>query len=507
MKRPQIALVTVLCIALSACASVPFDYPKEHSVAIADTADTTIAQNVAEWTEAHDGLAGFYPLIEGMDAFGARLYLINAAERSIDLQYFLMKDDIAGRIVSAALLRAADRGVRVRFLLDDIFTTVADEVLARLDQHENIEVRLYNPVARGGALYLNFLVDFKRANRRMHNKSFTIDNQVTIVGGRNIAAEYFELKTGAEFLDFDMLAIGKVAADVSVTFDLFWNHEKAVPMAAFADKFDPEDFEEWRRDVEEQFRAADKTVYKRAKSTTLVAELVADIRPLYPSTYDVITDDPDKLVTDIEQEQQAVVNYLTEVAADAKSEVLVVTPYFVPLKSGVEFWRDLAAKGVRIVILTNSLASNNHTAVHSAYAKYRRPIVEAGIELYEARVDAVGAKADADMPEVLTLHSKAIIVDRETLFVGSLNLDPRSIEINAEMGILVNSSELAGELADLILEDLDEFAYRVELDESGKITWRGTIDGVEVVETKEPQTTGGQRFKAFMLKIVPDKQL
>jgi len=501
-----LALLTLL-VAISACASVPLDYPKERSVAIVDTSDTRIARDVAEWVEAYDDLSGFYPLVEGMDSFGARLYLIGAAERSIDLQYFLMKDDIAGRILAAALLRAADRGVRVRFLLDDVFTTVGDESLARLNQHENIEVRLFNPVARGGSGLLNFLSDFKRANRRMHNKSFTVDNQVTIIGGRNIAAEYFELKTEAEFLDFDILAVGEVASDVSETFDLFWNHEHSIPMAAFADKFDPAEFDDWRRNVEEQFQAADETVYKRAKTTALVTELISDKQLLFPSTYEVVTDDPDKLVNRIDEEQQVLVNYLTEIAEQAKSEVLVVTPYFVPMKTGVEFWRKLAATGIRIVILTNSLASNNHTAVHSAYAKYRRPIVEAGIELYEARVDAVGEKVDANAPDVLTLHTKAIIVDRETLFVGSLNLDPRSIEINAEMGILVTSAEMVGELATLVLEDLDEFAYRVEFDESGKIRWRGMIDGVEVIETKEPQTTSGQRFKAFMLKIVPDSQL
>ena len=216
-----------------------------------------------------------------------------------------------------------------------------------------------------------------------------------------------------------MVGAGPVAADVSAMFDSFWNHEKSVPMAAFADKLDPRDYAAWRQDVEEQFQVADKTVYKQTMSSRLVAELVDDIRPLYPSTYEVVTDDPDKLVNPISAEQQALVNYLAEIAEEASSEILVVTPYFVPLDSGVEFWRNVAAKDVRVVILTNSLASNNHTAVHSAYAKYRRPIVEAGIELYEARVDAVGENVDKDSPDVLTLHSKAIIIDRETLYVGS----------------------------------------------------------------------------------------
>jgi len=492
-----------LVLALSACASVPFDYPRQESHAFADTSGTMIAGDVAEWTAANDGMSGFYPLLEGMSSLGARLRLIAVAERSIDLQYFLMKDDIAGRIVSAALLRAADRGVRVRFLLDDVFTTMPDETLALLNQHENIEVRLYNPVARGGSGYLNFVTDFRRANRRMHNKSFTVDNQITIVGGRNIAAEYFELKTEAEFLDFDVVGIGPVAADVSTTFDRFWNHEKAIPVSAFADDVDADQYTAWRAHVEAQFRDADKTTYQRAKYDTLVTDLIDDNTLLFPSAYEVVTDDPEKLQTRIADEQQVLVNYLGQLAVNAEKEIIVVTPYFVPMPRGVEFWRELASSGLRVVLITNSLASTNHTAVHSAYSKYRRPIVEAGIELYEARVDAVGA-AEA---EALTLHSKAIIIDRKTFFVGSLNLDPRSVEINAEMGIVIDSPEMAGKLAHMVLEDLDEFAYRVRYDEKGKISWSATIDGVEVLETKEPQTTWGRRFTAFLLNIVPDHQL
>ncbi|MDH3714561.1 MAG: phospholipase D family protein [Gammaproteobacteria bacterium] len=507
MKRLRFAILAALCIAIGACASVPLDYPKEHSVAIADTSDTTIATDVMEWTDAHNGLSGFYPLVEGMDALGARLYLIEAAERSIDLQYFLMKDDTAGRIFSAALLQAADRGVRVRFLLDDVFSTVGDETLARLDQHESIEVRLYNPVARGGIPLLNFVADFKRANRRMHNKSFTVDNQVTIVGGRNIADEYFELKSDAEFLDFDVVAIGRVAADISATFDAFWNADSSVPMTAFAGKFDPDDFNAWKAALENDFRRADQSVYAAAMESELINDLVDDRISMHAATYEVITDDPSKLVTRISEEQQTLVNYLADVAKEAESEILVITPYFVPLDDGLAFWRSLTARGLRVTVVTNSLASNNHTAVHSGYSKYRRAIIEAGVELYEARVNAVAKPAGADGPDVLTLHTKAVVIDREKLFVGSLNLDPRSIDINAEMGILVNSPEMVAGLAGTFLEDLPEFAYRVELDERAKIIWRGNIDGVEVVETTEPQTSGWLRFKAFLMKIVPDSQL
>lgn len=507
MRSLRILVLLALSAGAGACASVPFDYPKDHSVAIASTTDTALAREVSAWVEAHGGESGFYPLIHGMDALGARLYLIGKAEASVDLQYFLMKDDLAGRLFAAALLRAADRGVRVRFLLDDVFTTIPDKTLARLDGHENIEVRLFNPVARGGVFHLNFLADFRRANRRMHNKSFVADNQVAIVGGRNIADEYFELRTDGEFLDFDLLGVGPVASEVSDTFDRFWNHSRSVPIAALVDEPEQQDVDAWRRNIEEQFRNADQTVYSEAVNTTLVQALVSGARPLYPGAYDVVTDDPDKIVTPTGDAPQDLVAHLADVVAAADREVLLVTPYFVPLDTGVAYWKQLAADDLRIVILTNSLASTNHTAVHSAYAKYRRAIVEAGIELYETRVDAVEPSAGQDSPESVTLHSKAIILDRETLFAGSLNLDPRSIEINAEVGILVYSPEMVGELAGVVLDDLDTFAYRVTTDDDGALNWTVRVGDEQIVETREPQTSLWTRIKAFFLRIVPDRQL
>ena len=190
---------------LSGCATLPEDYPKEPSFAIPASAETPLGRSATTWVESHDGRSGFFPLQSGSDALAARLRMIERAEVSLDAQYFLMKPDIAGHILSQELLLAADRGVRVRFLLDDIFTKVRDEELFILDAHDNIEVRLYNPIAKRGIFVFNFLGDFNRANRRMHNKSFTADNQLTVVGGRNIAAEYFDLNIDTEFEDFDVL--------------------------------------------------------------------------------------------------------------------------------------------------------------------------------------------------------------------------------------------------------------------------------------------------------------
>ena len=233
----------------TACVSVPFGYPKSTSSAVQPSASTRLGELTAESLEANPGESGFYALENGLDALGARLALMEQADRTIDAQYFLIKGDLAGSLFADQLLRSADRGVRVRFLVDEIFTTGLDFELSLLNAHPNIEVRLYNPIARSGSSSLNFLGHFKQANRRMHNKSFTVDNQITIVGGRNIADEYFELKEGGEFLDFDVIAIGPVAADVAETFDAFWNHSRSVPLEYVADNIKRDDVEAPRSTV------------------------------------------------------------------------------------------------------------------------------------------------------------------------------------------------------------------------------------------------------------------
>lgn len=498
----------LLAAALGGCATVDFDYPREPSVAMDPNQDTTIKRRVDEWLENNPGPSGFYPLVSGADALGARLRLIEAAEKSIDAQYFLMKTDSAGYVFSAALLAAADRGVRVRYLLDDIFTTVKDQDLAIINGHPNIELRLFNPIARPGIGVFNYLGDFKRANRRMHNKSFVVDNRVAIVGGRNIADEYFELNTSGEFLDFDMVTIGPAAAAVSEQFDSYWNHKRSVPAEAVIGEFSEQQVAEFRADVDQAFLVQAREIYWDAVSSDVMRSFDNDSVPIYSAEGVVLTDDPDKLVNDISQENMILVQALADIVEAAKTEVVVLSPYFVPGDEGVKFWGSIAAKGVRVVVITNSLASNNHTSVHSGYAKYRKDLILAGVELYEARASAVSDAGEGEtQAEMMTMHTKAILFDRERLFVGSLNLDPRSIEINSEMGLVVTSDELSGDLAKQLFDGLDSWTYRVRLNEKGRLRWHATIDGVEVVESSEPLAPWYRKFNAWFLKIAPERQL
>jgi putative cardiolipin synthase len=443
-----------------------------------------------------------------MDALGVRLRLAEIAEKSIDLQYFLMKNDTAGKVLVNALLKAADRGVRVRFLLDDIYTTAPDRGLLLMNQHPNIEVRLFNPISRRGFSTLNFLGDFSQANRRMHNKSYTVDNQVSVVGGRNIADEYFQLQTESVFVDFDVLALGPIAGDISRSFDKYWNHSRAVPMERIAANKADEDLETVRADIAEKFDHIYDTVYRQALESQLLQDLMADRQPLFAADARVLSDSPDKLTSEISEEQMRLATDLREVLLSARKEIIFISPYYVPGERGVQFVRDLVDRGVHVVILTNSLASNNHVAVHSGYARYRKDVIRAGAELYEARANAAREiQGTDDGPDTLTLHTKAFLIDRRYLFAGSLNLDPRSIRINAEMGLLVDSAEMVGGITSRLSERLAGLTWRVLANEKGKLEWHGRINGEDVIETKEPLTNSWLRFKAWFLKIAPESQL
>lgn len=508
-KPTTLFILSSFLLLISGCVSMPLDYPKEPSVALSDTSDTREAIEVRKWVGGRDDVNGFYPLSKGFDAFGARLRLMDLADKSIDAQYFLMKPDDAGLVFAAEMMKAADRGVRVRFLLDDVFTNVEDVDLAMLDAHPNIEVRIFNPVSRKGIYAFNYLGHFSLANRRMHNKSFIIDNQVAVVGGRNIAAEYYQLETTGEFFDFDMLSVGPVVKEVSNQFDTYWNHKLALPMAALFNEDDKEKLTESYEQVKREMAEAGQSIYADAISTPVIKQLDSFVLKPYIAEARLIADDPQKLLQDISPDMQHVANELRTALLAAEDEIVIFTPYLIPGKRGIELVKRLREKGIRIIILTNSLATNNHTPVHSAYARYRKDLLEAGVELWEARADAakITTPEGESQLDKLTLHTKGIIIDGKRVFVGSLNLDPRSIDINTEMGLLIDSSELGKQLTENSRSKIPAIAYRVKMDDHRNLSWHATIDGVEVIETKEPQTTGWDRFKAWFLKIAPEKQL
>ncbi|MEH6610761.1 MAG: phospholipase D family protein [Halioglobus sp.] len=503
------AAVLTTAVILSACSTIAFDQPKTATSVITDTQDTHFGQVLTAWNAQHPGVNGFYPLNDGIGALGARLRLIEGAERSIDAQYFLMKNDDAGELFSGTLLRAADRGVRVRFLLDDVFTSVDDDILGLLNRHPNIEIRLYNPISRRGIYYLNYAGDFKRANRRMHSKSITADNTFTIIGGRNIADEYFQLLDDAEFMDYDMLALGPITAEVSNQFDDFWNSSRTIPMEALHNTFTEEDLIKERAEIDEELALGPDSTYREAMNSEHMRKLVDGSGTIYPAPATLLHDGPAKLENPIGLSHMTLISELGKLILESKKSVFIITPYFIPTQSGVEFWQKVLDKGMSVTIVTNSLASTNHVPVHSGYARYREKMLEMGATIHESRANAVrpGSDSTASSPKALTLHTKLILIDERYLFVGSLNLDPRSIEINAEMGILIDSPVIAKQFLAEVNQGLPQMSYKVELDDDGRLQWLATIDGKEEIETKEPLTSWWRRFLAKVYRVLPESQL
>ncbi len=464
-----------------------------------DTAGTALERSALRWLRRNDAICGIYRLNRGRDALGIRLGLIDRAEKTIDIQSYLIRDDVSGNLVGLRLAAAADRGVRVRLLMDDALTHAIDAGLLSLDVHDNIEVRVFNPFPRRRSRLISFIANFNILNRRMHNKSFTVDNQVTIVGGRNIADEYFQSGGTAEFIDEDLLAIGDVVDDVSDGFDDYWNSPEAIPINAFNTMVPHSSLEDSMQQGRKYLEDCSDSAFLNSVDDTLAMRFEKATLELMPASASVIMDYPDKIRPLLPRPGSIANVYLQQMVAQASTELIVISPYFVPQNQGVEFFGALVKKGVRVVIISNSLASTNHSSVHAVYARYRRPLLQRGVELYELR-----AQLDAaDACTKLTLHSKVAVVDRSKVFVGSFNLDPRSLYLNTEMGMMVDSDRLGGSMGASILESLPDIAYKLRLSKKRRLQWLLQAAGGDEIITTEPQTTWWLRAKTRLLSFLP----
>jgi putative cardiolipin synthase len=505
--------VALLALLASGCATIDYDYPRQESSFLPDTSDTRIGKIVEPLIAAHPpDQSGFYPMNDGVDALTARLLLAEYADKSIDVQYYLIKNDIVGRIFIHTLLKAADRGVRVRLLVDDMFTSGYDIGLAALHSHPNFEIRIFNPFHRGTAgRAQSALTGFGRINRRMHNKSFTADNQVTVIGGRNIADEYFGARADAKFGDLDVMGVGPVVQEVSEMFDTYWNHETALPVPAFVKALDDPEaaLDELRKRLARSVEEIRDSKYAEAVRQHYMEYLEPGRNILEWAPYELVVDSPDKGIKKKAKEADSITTPLIESIESAEQEIIIISPYFVPLKSAVKGLKALEARGVEVTVITNSLAANNQFTVHGGYAPSRKPLLEAGVEIYEMRpdadvagtefIDATGGRA--------TLHTKAFIVDDREVFIGSFNFDPRSAYLNTELGVIVRDPEFALIYAVLIDDALRSQTFEVFLNEKGQLRWRGYRDGEEIIYDREPETTWGQRFSAWLARIIPKSQL
>ncbi|MFZ4284948.1 phospholipase D family protein [Variovorax sp. HJSM1_2] len=510
----------------SGCAQLPPREVEALKTQPIDTSQTRLARTFAPAVQAHPQRSGVHLIENGRDAFAIRVLLAEAAERTLDVQYYIWRDDVSGGLMLDALSRAAERGVRVRLLLDDLGTSGLDEKLAALDAHPLIEVRLFNPFPQRGAKYLGFLTDFSRLNRRMHSKSFTVDHQATVVGGRNVADAYFGATTETLFVDLDVLAIGPVAQKVDEAFERFWDSASAYPIAQLRPQTTPPPAPAVSlAPLVTQMQNPDLTAEARAylqavTQSTFVASLLAQKIDLEWAPVQLVSDEPEKVVGG-ESQASLLHNRMARIVGKPKSEFYLVSPYFVPTQSGYDWFAGLRKSGVKVKVLTNALESTDVTAVHAGYARWRRPLLEAGVELYETRRAQIDTDLEKDkkpqrsqrsqgsgigLSSGESLHAKTFAVDRQTLFVGSFNFDPRSVRLNTEIGLLIQSPHLAGMLAKTFDEQVAQQSYAPRVAPDGHIEWfdEGSgPPGQPVVFEHEPNVGFWRSLYVRFLQLLP----
>jgi putative cardiolipin synthase len=507
-----ILLIGVLTVFyVGSCATLPKDFKRPVSYAYTDTNDTTFGKSRSDEIRAHPGQSGFYLLENGLDAFVARGLLVSGAERSIDAQYYLFHNDHMGSLFADQLIKAADRGVRVRLLVDDMGLKGRDLGVAVMDTHPNIEIRIFNPFSRNTLRYPQFITRFGSVTRRMHIKSLTVDNQVAILGGRNIGNEYFDADPNLRFLDLDVLAIGKVVKEVSVSFDRYWNSELAYPVSVLIKK--PPTFEE----IEQKFQWLNEFVKQQTDSAYIqslrnsnLANKVRRNQVEYRwGEAEVIYDQPEKILHDVGKTEYHLAPKIAPHFRGVQEELIVFSPYFIPGKSGMAFLTQLIKRGVRVRILTNSTASNDLPFVHAAYSKYRKGLLRAGVELYEmdkklTSSQRIDNKGGVDSTKT-SLHAKSFVFDRKKVFIGSLNLDPRAIRNNTEIGVIFSSVEIGNEMGEWFDQNIEQVAFRLELkkgaDGTERIFWHGFDNNKPVVFSVDPHTSLWRRFANSLMGL------
>jgi putative cardiolipin synthase len=495
-------------------ATLPTDFDRPESYALTDTGDTDLGRARAAEQAAHPGKSGFYLLDDGLDAFVARAVLAQRAERSMDVQYYLYHDDLVGQLFTDLLFKAADRGVRVRLLVDDMDFAGRDLELVAMDSHPNMEVRIFNPFSRSASRTSQYVTRMGSVTRRMHNKSFTVDNQLTILGGRNIGNEYFDADPDLAFADLDVLALGPVAQEVSVIFDRYWNNELAYPASVLPTGEPPLPIEitEYRQQLNQFVADQRDSEYLRELRNSDLANKIRNQQVEFRwGDAEVVFDEPEKLQHDFSKTEYHLAPMLAPYMDGVKKELIIYSPYFVPGKPGTAFLIQTAQRGVRVRILTNSLASNDVGIVHAGYQKYRKKLLRGGVELYElnktlTRKERKENKGGSGSSKA-SLHAKSFVFDRKQVFIGSLNLDPRAILHNTEIGLVLEVPEIAEEMALWFEENIEQVAFRLELkkehDGYERLYWHGWEDEKQVVYDQEPHTGFWRRFGVSFMSVWP----
>ncbi|MGF6805850.1 putative cardiolipin synthase [Paraburkholderia sp. Clong3] len=481
----QFFLLCCAAACVTACATKPpataFDPQLTH--ALPATADTPLREALAPVEAKHPEQSGFRVLANGTDALQMRIALARAATKTLDMQYYIANEDTTGKLLLGAALYAADHGVRVRMLVDDLNFKDIDRIMAGLNSHDNIEIRVFNPFgsAQQGMFErtTNVFTQIGHFTRRMHNKAMIADNQLAIVGGRNLGDEYFSASETLQFRDMDVLAAGPIVADVSASFDDYWNSDLAYPLRALnRQKFDQKELEQTRDDLRHHWRTnADPYNAKPLNATPLAAQITSEQLGLTWAGAEFRADLPEKIAHPSPDYVSPPLARLRELMRDAQHDFLIVSPYFVPHASGVQAAGELTRRGIRIAVLTNSLAATDAVAVQAGYSPFRVPLLKAGVELYEFRsyqetpnVGLVGSRSRA------SLHAKTYVIDHQILVIGSMNLDPRSANLNTELALVIHSPELANQVAGIFERAIQpDHSYHVTLADAAQLAYLRSI--------------------------------
>ncbi|HEY0747848.1 MAG TPA: phospholipase D family protein [Steroidobacteraceae bacterium] len=515
-------------VLLDACAGMPpgADFPKQPSVAFAHPEETTLGRQFAAAAQRHPGSSAFHIINAGADGFRIRAEMIDAAQRTLDLQYYIFRGDETGRLLTDHLERASERGVRIRVLIDDGDTIAGDQQILRLLKHPSVELRIFNPASyRGHSLVLRrleFVLKKRRLDYRMHNKLLVMDNAAALVGGRNIGNQYFQIDPESQFADDDVFAAGPIVPELSKSFDEFWNSNLAIPAQAL------------ERHTREPIDAVSGTKKDGSGETpahegkpgpidyaALVAtgepfnSIISGKLPSYWAPAKLVYDSPDKKdVVKGAVGGRLIVPQVEDAMRSVNTEMLIITPYLVPSQDEMKSLVELRERQARVRILTNSLESATEVSAQSGYEKYRVPMLESGIELYEIRSRLGNTRGSGQSRKVsrygnYALHAKVYEFDRHRVFFGSMNLDQRSQHINTEIGLIIDSPDLAQQTAhrfeDLVKPENCYWVSLIPASAGGKphLVWRTVENGHPVEYTKEPGRSAWKRFKAKLLSFLP----
>jgi putative cardiolipin synthase len=507
-------------VLVAACGALPTRPDVPASRALSASPDSLLAR-VAHDSTPSQSLSGFRLMAGGYYSLDARIELVRRARESLDVQYYLIQNDRTGRLLMRSLRDAALRGVRVRLLVDDLYTVGGDPMFRGLAAFTNVEVRLFNPFCCArqsvASRYTGSLVEFRRLNHRMHNKLFIADGSIAVMGGRNIADEYFARSATSNFVDMDVLVVGAVMPQLASIFDTYWNSPQAYPVGAILGE--PGDVEEARRSFNHLVDDGDQMMSVKVPQSDMMGHRLLGIDldsgrlELAWGTANAFADQPAKVMATSAEEARAMsvqMNVMDRVA-ESRREVVISSPYFVPGTAGVDAFADLRRRGVKVVILTNSFAANDVPVVHIGYARYRVPLLRTGVELYELSRSGVERDEPVAIPSMSLgrLHAKAAVLDQSMVYIGSMNLDRRSDSTNTELGIFVQCPELARDVARAIDMSRLRSSYLVRFGPDGQsLEWQ-LMDGQrEAVFTSEPDVTPIMQFRNMLLApFVPEELL